>query len=482
MARADDDPGLPIKVGPCSNGEYLPVPPSPVVVEAMRRARAESERLADRLGMSRRRFLLSACGAATGLLALAACSREKAREEGRDPGGTFEVPTTATTEPEAAKEAVGGEEVVFDVQTHFLDYRDPSVTAGSFGTGFPQADCGDDDPRACFSLEHFLEEVFLRSDTTMAVVSAVPIVPEGSPLSPAVMAEAVRVIDRLCGDGRILLHSLVTPNLTETAASVAAMEQAVAQYEVAAWKAYTHFRGPEGAAPWRLDDATGEQLLRTAVELGVPRVCIHKGLSGGNPAASPDDMGPAARAHPDVDLVAYHSGYDTGVDEGPYDPARPNAGIDRLLASLDRAGVGPNQNVYAELGSTWWLLMQKPDEAAHALGKLLLRVGQDNVLWGTDSIWYGSPQDQIQAFRAFEISEQLQEQHGYPALTPDLKAKVLGGNAARLYGVDPATVTCTFSRDEIEQVRQELAAGNRTYGPTTAAEVRELAASLQGWP
>ena len=58
------------------------------------------------------------------------------------------------------------------------------------------------------------------------------------------------------------------------------------------------------------------------------------------------------------------------------------------------------------------------------------------MLWGTDSLWYGSPQDQIQAFRAFEISPELQERYGYPALTPEVKRKILGGNALALYGVD----------------------------------------------
>ena len=38
------------------------------------------------------------------------------------------------------------------------------------------------------------------------------------------------------------------------------------------------------------------------------------------------------------------------------------------------------------------------------------------MLWGTDSIFYGSPQDQIQAFRAFQISDEFQERFGYPAL------------------------------------------------------------------
>jgi hypothetical protein len=64
-----------------------------------------------------------------------------------------------------------------------------------------------------------------------------------------------------------------------------------------------------------------------------------------------------------------------------------------------------NGNVYAELGSTWRFLMRDPDSAAHTIGKLVKYIGEDNVLWGTDSIWYGSPQDQIQAFRTFQISE-----------------------------------------------------------------------------
>src|SRR5207249_8551799 len=118
--------------------------------------------------------------------------------------------------------------------------------------------------------------------------------------------------------------------------------------------------------------------------------------------------------------------------------------------SLQEEGVGPNQNVYAELGSTWWNVMRSPTEAAHVLGKLLLHVGEDNVVWGTDSIWYGSPQDQIQAFRAFEITPEFQERFGYPALSPERKAKILGLNAARLYGVTPSAVHCQFTREDLQ--------------------------------
>ena len=54
----DEDPGLPIKFGPCSNGEYEPQPLSPVVQEAIRRARAACDENASRTGMTRREFLL----------------------------------------------------------------------------------------------------------------------------------------------------------------------------------------------------------------------------------------------------------------------------------------------------------------------------------------------------------------------------------------------------------------------------------------
>ena len=131
-------------------------------------------------------------------------------------------------------------------------------------------------------------------------------------------------------------------------------------------------------------------------------------------------------------FLVYHAGFDPAVHEGPYDPAA-RAGVDVLLRSMREAG--RPANVYAELGSTWRYLMRDPQQAAHVLGKLLQVFGEDRVLWGTDSIWYGSPQDQIQAFRAFQIDPVLQERHGYPALTQALKRKVFGLNAARVYGL-----------------------------------------------
>jgi len=116
------------------------------------------------------------------------------------------------------------------------------------------------------------------------------------------------------------------------------------------------------------------------------------------------------------------------------------------------------------------------------LGKLLLAVGEDNLLWGTDSIFYGSPQGQIDALRAFQIPVSLREQYGYPELTRGVKAKILGWNAANLYQIDPITEPVGFTVDELEAARVEHPVPNMTWGPSTTEEVRAFRLHHQGWP
>ncbi|MGE3835903.1 MAG: amidohydrolase family protein [Acidimicrobiia bacterium] len=478
--RHDDDPGLPLKLGPCSNGEHDPFPTTALVREAMRRTRLACDDNARRTGVSRREFLLSAAGMATALAVLAACSDESSGGSG---GGTFRVPPDATRDPEAAREALGGDGLVIDVQGHLLEYDlDTALPAAWFGSGFPQAGCEAGDPRACFDTAHFLEEVFVRSDTTVAVLSAVPVAGPDNPLGPRVMAEAIRRAELLCGDGRLLMQGHALPNAGPLDEALLAMADTADRFPVAAWKAYTHAGGPG----WFLDDhdprapQVGEAFVRQAVALGIPRIAVHKGLSGNDPFASPVDLGPAAARHPDVAFVAYHAGYEGGA-EGPWTEATRGVGANRLVSTARDAGLAPGSNLYAELGSTWRSVMGDPTSAAHLLGKLLLGLGEDNVLWGTDSIWYGSPQDQLTAFRAFEIAPELQERFGYPALTAERKAKILGGNAARLYGIDPAAAPCRPSGADLEAMRTALpTAANRTYGPTTAAAARAHRRS-SGW-
>ena len=483
MARPEPpDPGLPIKLEPCGNGEYDPAPPTPVAREAARRARAMAETNRRRLGLSRRDFLRSSLGSATVLAALAACTRESGQT-----GGTFVVdpettstaapsPTSATApgpdptlettlDVDAAEAAVGplDQELIFDIQGHLLELE-PAQGA----PGFPQSTCGEADPGDCYSIDHFLELVLVDSDTHLAMLSAIPFAPGA--LSPEVMNRAIEAAERIgCAD-RLFMQGESFP----TSIGLEAMAEVAAEFPVRAFKTYTHAAGP----PWRLDDDTGDAYLATVVELGVPIVAVHKGLSGGDRWSSPADIGPAAAAHPDVSLLVYHSGYENGVVEGPYDPEAPGAGIDRLIASAETAGIGPGGNVYAELGSTWRNLMTRPDEAAHAIGKLLVAFGADNVLWGTDSIWYGSPQDQIEAFRTFQITEEFQERYGYPALTTEIKRKILGHNAARVFAVDPVTEACAVDRKALDQLRSERAEqAAPTFHTHAEAASRALAAA-----
>src|SRR4029078_11886103 len=83
---------------------------------------------------------------------------------------------------------------------------------------------------------------------------------------------------------------------------------------------------------------------------------------------------------------------------------------------------------------------------------------EDPILGGTDSIWYGSPQSLIDAFRAFTIPERMQEEFGYPPLTDRAKDKILSTNAAALYGVDldAARRPETETSDWLTAAQQEL--------------------------
>jgi hypothetical protein len=75
------------------------------------------------------------------------------------------------------------------------------------------------------------------------------------------------------------------------------------------------------------------------------------------------------------------------------------------------------------------------------------------VLWGTDSIWYGSPQWQIEAFRRFQIPDQLIEQHRYQPLTRQVKERIFGLNAARVFSVDTKAKRNELSLDVLGQLR-----------------------------
>jgi hypothetical protein len=283
-------------------------------------------------------------------------------------------------------------------------------------------------------------------------------------------------VDRIQGTHRLMLHGRVNPNQP---GDVEAMDVLKERWGVCAWKTYTQW-GPDGRG-FFLSDDIGIRFIEKARALGVNVICVHKGLPFGRQSyehSQCSDIGVVAKRFPDVSFLIYHSGFVAGNPELPYDHAAARDGIDTLVRSLIENDVAPNSNVYAELGSTWRFVMRDPDSAAHTLGKLFKYAGENNVLWGTDSIWYGSPQDQIQAFRTFQIAPELRSRYGYPEITPALRAKVFGLNATRPYAISVEEVRKYARRDRIAHER--LAYRERpephflTYGPRTRREFLNL--------
>ncbi|HEY2967613.1 MAG TPA: amidohydrolase family protein [Casimicrobiaceae bacterium] len=483
--RYHNDPDgtrLPIKLDPTTNGEFAPVPLSPVHHHARRLAIDAAAKYARRLGLTRRAFLVSACGAASTLLAMNAAYAASGRR-----GGHYELPAESALDMQLARSALDRQEFIFDVQGHFVNSTGAWTRALPPGAqplkGFSElkgcsaASAPGLGYLQCLGADAFIKDIFLDSDTDLVVLSFVPSTRKGEPLTIEEAAATARIVERMEGTHRLLLHGRVNPN---QAGDLEGMDELAARHPIAAWKTYTQW-GPEGKG-FFLDDDAGLAMIEKARKLGIRNIAIHKGLPFGSESYAHStciDVGRVAKRYPDVNFLIYHSGFVTGKTEGPYDPQRSD-GIDALVTSLRENNIKPGSNVYAELGSTWRFLMRDPDAAAHALGKLFKHVGDDNVLWGTDSIWYGSPQDQIQAFRTFQISDALAAKHGYGKITPALRAKVFGRNALAVYKI-PADVLKKHLADD-KVTRDRIAYFERadpafvTYGPKTRREFLTLKA------
>jgi predicted TIM-barrel fold metal-dependent hydrolase len=367
-------------------------------------------------------------------------------------GGFYAVPEPATTDLDAADAAFAGTGPVVDVQTHLVDparWTGPGAAAlaGFLRMADPERWSDPIDPERIDGAA-WAALVFGASETATALLTSTPGRADVNVLTNHQIAAARDVVDRYAGSGRVLTHTIVHPNLGP--AELDAMVEWQARLRPAGWKCYTLWGPATKASPtggWFLDDdEIGFPFLERVRALGPRVVATHKGIGGPVPdasvaAASPRDIGPAAAAFPDITFVVYHSGYerDPVGREGPYDPTDADPrGVNRLVRSLADAQLGAGANVYAELGTTWFLMLRRPVEAAHVLGKLLVALGPDRIVWGTDSAWYGSPQPLIDAFRAFEIPEHMQEQFGYPPLTPAAKERILSANAQELYGFTTA--------------------------------------------
>ncbi|MEW6272635.1 MAG: amidohydrolase family protein [Thermodesulfobacteriota bacterium] len=477
----------PIPLGNLSNGEFFHEQ-----TPRERRMRDEILRRADagarRLGIDRRDFLASALGMTTSLAVVnlfSGCS---------DSSGGFRTPEDPL-DCEGATQMLSGNEFIFDIQTHHIEdeetwrERHPGqqFNADGFAQFLTLYQCDLPDRRDCIGPAQYARFIFLESDTTVATLSGFP-----SPMcddgtlctnlnSNDGMAFWRQLINDAAGSQRMVQHCQVAPN-DRWDLQAAMMEQIREQYGNHGWKCYPPW-GPRGQGWWLDDEAVAGPFIEKCIELGEPLICAHKGfpLPGFDRVhTDPRDVGPAAARYPQVNFVVYHSAFEAQNREGPYDPN--GLGVDRLCRTVEEHGL-KGKNVYAELGSAWVLSMRNAEGAQHLIGKLVKYLGEDNVLWGSECIWFGSPQPQIEFFRALEISPELQEQYGYPELTSDIKQKIFGLNAARIYGIDPDAVRCTIDESKLGRARRELdvALGTRRWafqqpqGPRTRREFMALA-------
>jgi len=452
----------PVSFDPPSNGEFCPRPQSPRANRMERLFWRAVEDLHRRLGMTRRQFAESACGMASALWAInqAACG---------DDGGSgagYGVSDEMMQDEELARQVLSGDDFIFDVQTHVSDPLE----------AFER----DDPPQRALD---FIKEIFVQSETSVACVTGVPATRDLGIGNVEASRTLREIIDRLAGP-RLIFHVNADPE--NGPGELDYMSSVVDQgFTVAAWKVYPH----DGAL--RLDsEELGGPFVERALSLRVPVIAAHRGISGGgglDAAGSPRDVVRAAKAAPDVKFLIYHSGWESGFDENhPYDPANTNPqGVDRLIRALEENQLGPGGNVYAELGTTWFNLMTEPDQAAHVLGKLLLYLGPERIVWGTDCVFNGVPQSQITALRMFQIPESLQSEFGYPALTAETRARIFGLNAADVYGVDPAAVRYSIADDEVDRLRSAFLQDPRSVplpdqriyeGPRTRREFMALLA------
>jgi predicted TIM-barrel fold metal-dependent hydrolase len=488
----------PIRLGNFSNGEFFHEQ-TPLERRIEKEILVQADQKARKLGLDRREFLSSAMGMATSLAVVNLATGCDSK------GGGYKVPADATTNCELAEALVdGGREFVFDIQTHHIedegDWRETNPSQGTLLANFFAGynGCQADDKIACIDAEAFLDRIFLQSDTTCAVLSGFPSAlctdgnrdGCGNPLDNDAMAKSAARFNAIARSQRVINHCQVNPT-DHLDLQLAIMERIKTEYGCCGFKTYPEW-GPTGKG-WYLDDEdSGIPMIEKARELDVKIICIHKGIvfpGWDADAGHPRDVGVVGKRYPDVNFIVYHSAIEFGATgEGPYDPDNTQ-GTDRLIrAVLDNDLSG--KNVYAELGSVWAQVMLNPEMAQHVIGKLLKYVGEDNVLWGSECVWFGSPQPQIEAFRVFQISEEFQEKYGYPALTPALKAKIFGLSSARIYGIDAAETRCKIEQTSLAQWKSVIDGelGARRWalqemeGPRTRREFLNLARVTGGRP
>ncbi|MPZ93272.1 MAG: amidohydrolase family protein [Actinobacteria bacterium] len=497
-ARADvaDTLRSPVPTSMVSNGEYMPHPQT----AKQKRVEAKLTELADssaaRLGISRRKFLTGAGGMAAAFLAMNhvfgryfnveenemfefANYRENAAPRNMfvfdDQLHTVRSSRVGAESLRAIAQGPtmpGFDSNPFNPEGHPDEHGDP------WGV-WNEALVGKDFSPEAFHLVQFIKDVFLDSQVTVGLLSnvtpgtvQVPGEPEPRPptsveesLTGAILTAeqtaAVRnFVNEVSGSTRLLAHGLFYPGV----GNLDYIQYQIDNYHPDAWKGYNINRAakvdndPESEMQrWSLDDeevayptydliTSNREALRTKPSLA--NICVHKGLAPPGPATPeighPSDIPKAATDWPNLNFIIYHSCIRPGffvfdaleeIKSGQLRGGVPDISWTTEFAQL----AAPFPNVYAEIGTTWAsTVVTFPTVAAHILGQLMKYMGPDRIIFGSDSVWYGSPQWQIEALWRFEIPEEMRQRFGYPKLTKAAKRKILGLNSARLYRLPSA--------------------------------------------
>jgi predicted TIM-barrel fold metal-dependent hydrolase len=320
----------------------------------------------------------------------------------------------------------------------------------------------------------FIKDVFLDSQITIGLLSnvtasAVMIGAEERPprnvqeslrgeiLTAAQTAAARNFVNEISGSTRMLAHGL----LYVGKGNLAYIQEQTDKHEPDSWKGYNISNAAKvdddpnsPMRQWRHDD---EEVAYPTFELieknyrklkdkkpGFNNICVHKGLAPGPPdplRGHPGDLPKAAKDWPNLNFITYHACIQPAlflyesleeVKSGKLRGGVPDISWTTEYAQL----AAPFKNIYAEIGTTWASsVVTFPTVAAHIMGQLMKFMGPDRIVFGSDSVWYGSPQWQIDAFWRFQIPQEMREKYGYPELTLDAKRKILGLNSAKLYGI-----------------------------------------------
>jgi predicted TIM-barrel fold metal-dependent hydrolase len=449
---------------------------------------------AKKLGVSRRTFMASSMGLATCFLA-----------SNKVYGKCWEVDEAETWEPAAYDEKWPKDEYfIIDVQSHFTN----GAAIGGFRTMEFVKNMGFDlkNDAEAYGFKNFVKEMFFDSETSMVVISGVPAkeqlrdkdgkVLEGAARTPGgtgrvlpswVMFQGRKQINELAGSQRALNQGNLAPNhywdkvanKIDKAATLEQMEREIKQYGASSWKWYCHFDPGQSGGGFQLDDDNSQWFIEESRKQGIRLISTHKGYSYQSRTlghlANPKDVEKAALRNPDFNFVVYHSAIKHGSNEpnwkesNQYDPTTGDFLWHSVLMDIKKRNPQMN-NVYCEIGSFFnTLAVIDPVMAAHGLGKNIKYYGSDHVVWGTDCLWWGSPQWGIDALKRFQISDEMCEKFGYKKITKEDKAKIFGLNAAKLYKVDVKAKRKALTSDALEKMKIAYVDGggqrsNAAYG------------------